>query len=174
MDSDDDNEDDSSSEQIDVTKFKEEVENPTKERTVNLIIIKPIEKKSTQQAIELQDVVVYNGVEVNKLERTVEKVDNISEVQVTEYKNDTAEGHVSVEEVTGVQSVTVTFQKLIMAALYELQDGKGKYRSLFNPEHQKLYFEIRREERGRLDVLESSTTTQAEKRSRRQQKSKVY
>jgi hypothetical protein len=52
------NKDNSSGEQMDVTKFKEEGVNPTKERTVDLIIIKPIEKKSTQQPIELQDVCI--------------------------------------------------------------------------------------------------------------------
>jgi hypothetical protein len=64
----DDNKDNCSGEQMDATKFTEEVENPTKGRTVDLIIIKPIEKKSTQQAIELQDVVVYNDVEGKALE----------------------------------------------------------------------------------------------------------
>jgi hypothetical protein len=88
---------------MDITKSTEEIENPTKERTVELI-------------------------------RITEKVDNISEVQATEYKKDTDEGHVSVEEVAGVQGVTVTFQKLVIAR-------KGKYCGLFNLKHQKLYFE---------------------------------
>jgi hypothetical protein len=43
-------------EQIDVTKFKEEVGKPTEERTFDQRIRKPTETKSTQQAIELQDV----------------------------------------------------------------------------------------------------------------------
>jgi hypothetical protein len=46
----------SSGEQMDVTEFTEEVGKPTKERTFDQSIRKPIETKSTQQAIKLQDV----------------------------------------------------------------------------------------------------------------------
>jgi hypothetical protein len=153
----DTNKDNRSGEQIDVTQFMMEVENSTKGRTAELIIIKPIEKKSAQQAIELQDVVVYNNVEGKTLETTIEKVETISELQATEYKKDTVEGHVHVEEVTGVQGDMVAFQKsyegsyiiqiLMITVLYELQDGKdGKDCGLFNLKHQKLYFEIKSEE----------------------------
>jgi hypothetical protein len=81
------------------------------------------------------------------------KLDNISKVQSTEYNRDTAEGHVSVEEVTGVEGVTVKFQRsyegsyiiqtLVNSASFELQDGKGKFRGLFNLKHQKPYLENR-------------------------------
>jgi hypothetical protein len=73
-------------------------------------------------------------------------VDNISEVQATEYKTNTADRHVSVVEVTGVLGVTVLFQKLVIAALYELQDEKGKYRCLFNLKYLKTYLENKNEE----------------------------
>jgi hypothetical protein len=96
-----------------------------------------------------------------------EKVDNISEVQATEYKTDMADRHVSVVEVTGVLGVTVMFKKLVIAALYELQDGKGKYRGLFSLKHLKPYLENTNKEEG-------STTTQAEKGIRRQQESQLY
>jgi hypothetical protein len=41
------NKDNSSGEQMDVTRFTEKVENPTKERTIDIIIIKPIKKIHT-------------------------------------------------------------------------------------------------------------------------------
>jgi hypothetical protein len=89
------------------------------------------------------------------LETSVEKVGNISDVQVTECKKGTAEGHDSVGEVTGVQGVTITFQrcyegsyiiqKLMNAALFELQYGKCKFGGLFILEHLKPCLENRTE-----------------------------
>jgi hypothetical protein len=140
--SDNDNKDNSSCEQMDVTKFTEEVENPTKERTVDLISIKLIEKKFTLQAIKLQDVAVYNNVEEKTLETTVEKVDNISEEQAIEYKKYMTDRHVSTVEVTVVQGVNNMFQKLyegpymvqkmVNPALFELKNETCKYQDLFN------------------------------------------
>jgi uncharacterized membrane protein (UPF0127 family) len=109
-------------------------------------------------------VVVYNSVEGKASETTMDKVDNTREVQVTEFEKDTAEGHVSVEEVTGVQGVTVTFQrsyegsyiiqKLVIAALFLLQDGKGKFRGLFNLKHLKPYLENKIEKYKSKDIVE--------------------
>jgi hypothetical protein len=80
-------------------------------------------------------------------------MDNISEVQATEYNRDTAEGHASVEEVTGIQGVTVKFQRpyegsyiiqiLVESALFEVQGGKGRFRGLLNLKHLKPYLENR-------------------------------
>jgi hypothetical protein len=49
------NEDNSTCERMDVIEFTEEVGKPTKERTFDQSIRKPIETKSTQQASELPD-----------------------------------------------------------------------------------------------------------------------
>jgi hypothetical protein len=119
------------------------------------------------------------------LQNSVEgKLDNISDVQATEYKKETAEGHLSVVEVIALQGVTVKFQrccegsyiiqKLVNSASFELQGGKDKFRGHFNLRHLKPYLEngiekykskdilewIKR--RGRQDVLEGSATVQAE------------
>jgi hypothetical protein len=50
----------------------EEVKNQKKERTVNQIRITSIEEFYTQQAIKLQDVVLYNSVEGETLETNVD------------------------------------------------------------------------------------------------------
>jgi hypothetical protein len=67
-----DNKNNCSGEQIDVTKSMEEVENQKKERTDNQIRITPIEEFYTQQAIKLQDVVLYNNIEGKTLETNVD------------------------------------------------------------------------------------------------------
>jgi hypothetical protein len=76
-----DNKNNCSDEQINVTKSMEEVENQKKERTVNLIRITPIEKFYTQQAIKLQNVGLHNNVNENILE-IINKIDNNGEIKV--------------------------------------------------------------------------------------------
>jgi hypothetical protein len=83
------------------------------------VLSSPKPDQSEQNKIE--DVVVCRDADGNSRERETDgktletsvegKFDYISEVQATEYKKDTAEGHVNVEEVTGVKGVTVKFQR---------------------------------------------------------------
>jgi hypothetical protein len=59
--------------QIDVAKFKEEVKNQNREKTVNLSRITPLEELYTQQTIELQDVILGNNAVGRTLEINIKK-----------------------------------------------------------------------------------------------------